>query len=47
MAALDGKVVEEVSTGNEVDYSGSRVCGCLTYAHIAGEKRLNLDAKSR
>ena len=46
-AALDGKVTEEVWTGNEVDYSRLRVFGCPTYAHITGEERLNLDVKSR
>ena len=45
--ALDGKVTWEVWTGNEVDYSGLRVFGCPTYAHIAGEERSKLDAKSR
>ena len=35
-ATLDGKVVEEVWTGNEVDYSCLRMCGCLAYAHIVG-----------
>ena len=47
MAALDGKVVEEVWTGNEVDYSRLRVFGCPAYAHIAGEERSKLDAKSQ
>ena len=42
-----GKFVEEVWTGNEVDYSSLRVFGCPTYAHIAKEERLKLDAKSR
>ena len=46
-ATLDGKVVEEVWTGNEVDYSRLRVFGCLAYAHIAGDERSKLDAKSR
>ena len=46
-AALDGKVADEVWTGNEVDYSGLRVFECPTYAHIAGEERLKLDAESR
>jgi hypothetical protein len=32
--ALDGKVAEEVWTGNEVDYSGLRVFGCPAYVHI-------------
>ena len=38
-ATLDGKVAEEVWTGNEVDYSRLRVFGCLAYAHIARERR--------
>ena len=42
--ALDVKVIEEVWTGNEVDYSRLRVFGCPAYAHIAGEDRLKLDA---
>jgi hypothetical protein len=46
-AALDGKVAEEVWTGNEVDYSGLRVFGCPTYVHIPSEERLKLDPKSR
>ena len=37
--ALDGKVVKEVWTGNEVDYSRLRMFGCPTYAHIYGEER--------
>ena len=45
--ALDGKVVEEVWTSNEVDYSRLRVFRCLVYVHIAGEKRSKLDAKFR
>ena len=31
-AAFDGKVVEEVWTGDEVDYSRLRVFGCPAYA---------------
>ena len=46
-AALDGKVVEEVWTGNPLDYYGLRVFGCPTYVHIPNEERLKLDAKSR
>ena len=38
-AALDGKVAEEVWTGNEVNYSGLKVFRCLTYTHIAGDER--------
>jgi hypothetical protein len=47
MAALDGKVAEEVLTGNEVDYSGLRVFGCPAYVHIPSEERSKLDPKSR
>ena len=47
MVALDGKVVEEVWTSNEVDYSRLRVFRCPAYAHIAGDERSKLDAKSR
>ena len=46
-AALDGKVVEEVWTGNEVDYSGLRVFGCPAYTHILSEERSKLNPKSR
>jgi hypothetical protein len=46
-AALDGKVVEEVWTGNEVDYSSLRVIGCPAYVHILSEERSKLDPKSR
>ena len=46
-AALDEKVAKGVWTYNEVDYSGLRVFGCPTYAHIFGEERSKLDAKSR
>jgi hypothetical protein len=46
-AALDGKVAEEVWTGNEVDYSGLRVFGCPAYVHIPSEERSKLDPKSR
>ena len=38
------KVAEEVSTSNEVNYSGLRVFGCPTYAHIAGDERSKLNA---
>ena len=46
-AALDGKVAEEVQTGNEVDYSRLKVFGRPIYAHIAGDERSKLDAKFR
>ena len=45
-ASLDEKVTKELWTYNEVDYSRLRVFGCLAYAHIVGEERLKLDAKS-
>jgi transposase InsO family protein len=45
--ALDGKVAEEVWTGNEVDYFGLRVFGCPAYVHIPSEERSKLDPKSR
>ena len=45
--ALDGKVVEEVWTGNAVDYSNLRAFGCLAYVHVSSEERSKLDAKSR
>jgi hypothetical protein len=45
--ALDGKVVEEVWIGNEIDYSGLRVFGCPTHVHIPSEEQSKLDLKSR
>ena len=44
---LDKKVVEEVSTSNEVNYLGLRVFRCPTYAHIAGNEISKLNAMSR
>jgi hypothetical protein len=46
-AALYGKVVEEVWTGNEVHYSSLRVFGCPAYVHIPSKERSKLDPKSR
>ena len=46
-ATLDRKVAEEVWKGNEVDYFGLRVFGCLTYVHIPSEEWSKLDPKSR
>jgi hypothetical protein len=43
---LDGKVAEEVWTGQEVGYSFMRIFGCPTYVHISGEDRSKLDPKS-
>jgi hypothetical protein len=45
--ALNGKVVEEVWTKKEVDYSLIRKFGCSAYVHIFGEDRLKLDPKSK
>jgi hypothetical protein len=45
--ALDGKVDEEVWTGQEVDYSFMRIFGCPAYVHISGEDRSKLDPKSK
>uniref|UniRef100_A0A2N9GRZ0 CCHC-type domain-containing protein n=1 Tax=Fagus sylvatica TaxID=28930 RepID=A0A2N9GRZ0_FAGSY len=45
--ALDGKVAEEVWTGQEVDYSFMRIFGCSAYVHISGEDRSKLDPKSK
>jgi hypothetical protein len=45
--ALDGKVAEEVWTGQEVDYSLMRIFGCPAYVHISGEDRSKLDPKSK
>jgi hypothetical protein len=44
---LDGKVVEEVWTRNEVDYSGLRIFGCPAYVHIPSKERSKVDPKSR
>lgn len=41
-AALDGKVADEVWTGNEVDYSELRVFGCPAYVHVSSDQRTNL-----
>ena len=44
---LDGKVAEEVWTGNAVDYSNLKVFGCLAYVHVSSEERSKLDSMSR
>ena len=44
---LDGKVAEEVWTGNAVDYSNLRVFGCPAYVHVSSEQRSKLDSKSK
>ena len=44
---LDGKVAEEVRTGQEVDYSFMRIFGCPVYVHISGEDMSKLDPKSK
>jgi hypothetical protein len=46
-AALDGKVTEELWTGNEVDYFGLRVFGCPAYVYIPSKEQSKLDPKSR
>ena len=45
--AQDGKIADEVLTGNEIDYSNLRVFGCPTYVNIPSEERSKLDPKSR
>uniref|UniRef100_A0A2N9FA36 CCHC-type domain-containing protein n=1 Tax=Fagus sylvatica TaxID=28930 RepID=A0A2N9FA36_FAGSY len=45
--ALDGKVAEEVWTGQEIDYSFMRIFGCPAYVHISGEDRSKLNPKSK
>jgi hypothetical protein len=45
--SLDGKIAEEVWTGQEVDYSFMRISGCPAYFHISGEDRSKLDPKSK
>ena len=45
--ALDGKVAEEVWTGQEVDYSFMRIFDYPVYVHILGEDRSKLDPKSK
>jgi hypothetical protein len=45
--AFDGKVAEEVWTGQEVDYSLMRIFGCPAYVHISSEDRSKLDPKSK
>jgi len=46
-ASLGGKVVEEVWTGNAVDFSHLRIFGCLAYVHVPSDERSKLDAKSK
>lgn len=46
-ASLDGKVVEEVWTSNEVDFTDILVFGCPSYVHIPREERSKLDPKSK
>ena len=45
--ALDGKVADEVWTGNVVDYSDLRVFKCQAYMHVSSEERSKLEPKSR
>ena len=45
--AFDGKVVEEVWIGQEVDYSLMRIFGCPAYVHISSEDRLKLNPISK
>ena len=44
---LDGKVAEELWTGQEVDYSFMMIVGCSAYVHISGEDKLKLNPKSK
>uniref|UniRef100_A0A2N9FA25 Integrase catalytic domain-containing protein n=1 Tax=Fagus sylvatica TaxID=28930 RepID=A0A2N9FA25_FAGSY len=45
--ALDGKVAEEVWTGQEVDYSFMRIFGCLAYVHILGEDSFGIQLRKK
>jgi ATP-binding cassette subfamily B (MDR/TAP) protein 1 len=36
--SLNFKVLEEIWSGNLVDYSNWRIFGCLAYAHVIGGK---------
>lgn len=44
---MDGKVVEEVWTGNPVDYNNLRIFGCPAFVHISSDERSKLDPKSK
>jgi len=46
-ASLGGKVVEEVWTGNAVDFSHLRIFGYPAYVHVPSDERSKLDAKSK
>src|ERR1044072_5809073 len=44
--SLEGKVLEEVWTGNPIDLSNLRIFGSPVYVHISSEDRSKLDHKS-
>ncbi|KAE9586444.1 putative RNA-directed DNA polymerase [Lupinus albus] len=46
-ASLDGKVVEEVWTGNLINYNLLRTFGCPAYVHVPSDERSKLDLKSK
>ena len=44
---LDGDSPQKVWTGKEVSYRHLKVFGCLTYVHVAKDRRGKLDPKTR
>ncbi|KAL0323638.1 UNVERIFIED_CONTAM: hypothetical protein Sangu_1983100 [Sesamum angustifolium] len=46
-ASLGGKLVEEVWTGNPVNFYHLRIFGCSAYVHVLSGERLKLDSKSK
>lgn len=45
--SLDGKLIEQVLIGKEVDYFFIRIFGYPAYVHILSEERPILDSKSK
>ena len=46
-APLDGDIPQRVWTGKDVSYRHLRVFGCLSYVHVAKDKRGKVDPKTR
>ena len=47
LVALDGDTPQKVWTGKEVSYRHLKVFRCLVYVHVAKDRRVNLDPKTR
>lgn len=45
LALLDGRVVEEVWKGNDVNFSGLKILSCLAYVHVPNDEMSKLDLK--